>query len=333
MLEDLLKFDKLGTKEEIHFILFHALPLSETQKIEDIKKYCCSNVFTISKSFSGIIKLLESLSFLNIEKQRIVVNLKKSSPITPRASEETFIEEIFIPAILKFFKKENFAEIIFNPNAIKFAEIDNRFYIKENLIPCNTFPIRNLLLSFKFFERDDSFPNHLLINTIFNKSFQSIILDDLQTKRSKSVKRKMSIEQLKKQLELKEKLGLEAELFVESLEKKRLEGHILINKVRRISDNFVNAGYDIESFNNKESVFIDRLIEVKSFRGEVSFYWSNEELQIAKEEGDNYFLYLVDRDKVNDSDYSPSVFQNPYNKVFENEWWKKETAKWKITLE
>jgi len=58
---------------------------------------------------------------------------------------------------------------------------------------------------------------------------------------------------------------------------------------------------------------------------------SRNEVQIAREIADKYFLYFVDRDKMLQPGYVPRMFQNPYQKIFENEYWKKEPESWRIS--
>ncbi len=333
MLEDLLKYDKLGSKEELEFLLFKALPLSENQKIAELRNYSSSCIFTIRKSFYGMLKLLECISFIKIENDKISLNKKIFDPLKYHHLSNYFTQLDFISAILTYLKKENSIQYLFTSDAIKYIEKEKTFYLKENLLSYKYFPIRNLFLSIGFFERDKLNSNHLVVNILFSECFQNIVINDLQIKAASHAKRKISYEQLQKRLALNEKYGADAEIFVETFEKKRLDGHLLTNKIKRISEEFVNAGYDIESFDNRESILIDRYIEVKSFAGDVSFYWSKDEVNTAKNYGDKYYLYLVDRSKINQENYIPSIFQNPYQKVFENEYWKKEIEKWKITLE
>lgn len=57
-----------------------------------------------------------------------------------------------------------------------------------------------------------------------------------------------------------------------------------------VTDEFANAGYDIESFQNLDSIIIDRFIEVKSFENKIQFYWSKNELEKAKEIYENTLL-------------------------------------------
>jgi hypothetical protein len=60
----------------------------------------------------------------------------------------------------------------------------------------------------------------------------------------------------------------------------------------------VSAGYDIASLKDQGSSIIDKFIEVKSYSGSPYFYWSKNEIEVAKQERDNYFLYLINRDEI-----------------------------------
>ena len=74
MLEELLKYDRLGSKDELLFLLFKALPLSKSQKVSDLKKYCTSNHFSIGQSLDGMLKLLEFIEFITISDNIIFIN-------------------------------------------------------------------------------------------------------------------------------------------------------------------------------------------------------------------------------------------------------------------
>ena len=129
---------------------------------------------------------------------------------------------------------------------------------------------------------------------------------------------------------LKNKYGLEAENFVCEFEKMRLKGHLQEKRIKIISDIDVSAGYDIVSFNNLGSENHDRFIEVKSFSGDIQFYWSINEIRVAELKQSQYFLYLINREKMTEKDYSPYIIQNPFQSIFENDTWLKNVETWKI---
>lgn len=124
-------------------------------------------------------------------------------------------------------------------------------------------------------------------------------------------------QQLEKILMENRKLGAQAENAVVEFEKDRLNrlGKVAqAQLVKRISTVNVSAGYDIESFDGtSDEIFPNRFIEVKASHGnEVRFYWSNNEMQIAKKKRDSYWIYMMKgfkEDKPEDS--IPIMIQNP----------------------
>ena len=330
MLEDLLKYDSLGSKEELLFFLFKALPLSKSQNVSDLKKYCTSNHFSISRSFAGMLKLLEFMTFITVSDDIVSINEDLFKPTRIDYKHNYLEQGDFIRDLFLSLKSEGIIADFLRPDAVKFDVGSNRYYVKDNLIPLRFFNIRNLLISIGFFERDFLLrSNNLFVSQNSSKLFQILVVDSLKESRFTS-KRKRTLSELKSQLDRQEQLGKESEMFILNFEQQRLQGHPSIHSIRRISEDHANAGFDIESFNDKESLFIDRYIEVKSFSGNVAFYWSQHEIQTAKELMDKYFLYLVDRDKMLLSGYIPRIFQNPYQKIFENEFWKKEPETWRV---
>ncbi|MDD7794355.1 DUF3883 domain-containing protein [Clostridium sp. 'White wine YQ'] len=175
------------------------------------------------------------------------------------------------------------------------------YYIPLSYIKLKYSCIRNFLISIEFFYLDD-INNKLLINPIYNETLKKYV-----SKRRKQI----SLETLKGILELEERYGKEAELFVLSYEKKRLNDSLLSNCIEIISEIDVTAGYDICSYNTKKSIEHDRYIEVKSYNKKIDFYWSKNEINIAKVYSDKYYLYLVDRDRINDETYTPIIIKNP----------------------
>ena len=109
-----------------------------------------------------------------------------------------------------------------------------------------------------------------------------------------------------------------------------MQGHPSIGEVIRVSEIDVEAGYDIESFNDNDSVFTDRFIEVKSFSGQVAFFWSRSEISAARQLEDKYHLYLVDRDQIGVGGYAPRILRDPYRLVYLNESWERDCVEWRF---
>lgn len=204
-------------------------------------------------------------------------------------------------------------------------------HYKENFIPLRYIGIRNVLISLGFFERNPLLGSNILF---INRAYKDIFLNEVinKVKEVQKKQRKKTLQSLKEQQAHQELLGKEAELFVLSFEQQRLNNHPLLNDIQRISEKYVNAGYDIESYNKTSSLFIDRFIEVKSYSENVVFYWSQNEIETAKELTEKYFLYLVDRTRILEAGYTPKIIQNPFQSVLDNDFWKREPQSWKFSL-
>jgi len=122
----------------------------------------------------------------------------------------------------------------------------------------------------------------------------------------------LSPEALKSKQKAQEEAGLMAELWFLEREKIRLAKHPLLDSINHVSLIDVSIGYDIATFDSVKSLSYDRFVEVKSYSGNLSFYISRNELETAKSCGDNYYLVLINRDKIHHDDYVPIEFKNPY---------------------
>ncbi len=120
----------------------------------------------------------------------------------------------------------------------------------------------------------------------------------------------------------KKELGDLAEELVKEWEVKRLEkaGHSVESHcVKRISKLNVSAGFDIKSFNGKsKSMQFDRFIEVKGSKGPgMRFFWSENEMKVAKKLGEKYWIYYQGGVKVETKSalYEPILYQNPLESI------------------
>jgi len=332
MLEELLKYDRLANKDELLFLLFKALPLSNNQKISDLKRYCTSNYFSIGRCFDGTLKLLEFMSYVRVSEGLVSINEDLFEPSEIECQSEYFGNDGFVRNLLLSIAREMPITDFIIPDAVRRDINTGLFYIKENLIPLRYFGIRNLLIALDFLQRDSTFdPNNLFVRESSTILFDGMILNPLREANQRRA-RKVSLSELSDRIERQEELGSQAEIFVLEFERDRLKGHLSITDVRRVSEEFTNAGYDIESFNNLDSVLIDRYVEVKSYSEKLLFYWSRNEVETAKALADKYFLYLVDRNKIGIPDYTPKIFQNPYLRIFNNELWEKAPETWAISI-
>lgn len=328
MLTELQKFDSLGGKNELLFMLFKALPLSENQTVSELKRFCTSNHFTIGRSLEGMVRLLEFITVIKIKNNVVTINKDRFNPTLINDYQNYFNCEDFYELLFSSLDRESCLTSFIRPDALKFDYRDQTYYVKENLIPTKFISFRNLLFSIGFFKPNHSLDsNNLIINPKFSMFLERIYINKIKSQ-FEQIKKKKTLSDLKAQLILLETYGKEAEFYVMEFEKRRLQDHPNKKSIQRISDEHINAGYDIESYNNNDSVFIDRYIEVKSFSGELSFHWSKNEIEKAKEYEDNYFLYFVDRNKIKYSNYSPKIIQNPYQLIYNNNLWIKEPESW-----
>ena len=103
-------------------------------------------------------------------------------------------------------------------------------------------------------------------------------------------------------------------------EKERLEkeGRIdLAYDIKQVSVTDVYAGFDLKSYNDKNSQLAkhDRVIEVKSTRSSSPrFYWSSNEVKKAESIRGNYWIYLWIG--IESKNRQLRTIQNPYDKFF-----------------
>jgi len=130
--------------------------------------------------------------------------------------------------------------------------------------------------------------------------------------------------QLEKSLMENRRLGAQAENVVVEFEKQRLKelGKMAqAELVKRISTVDVSAGYDVESFDGiTDEIFPNRFIEVKATQGnEIRFYWSNNEMRVAKKKKDTYWIYMLVNFKEDKPQESiPIIIQNPEHCIKKN---------------
>ena len=129
-------------------------------------------------------------------------------------------------------------------------------------------------------------------------------------------RRAKSAEHLAAELERQAMHGEAAEKWVIEFERRRLRMHPLREQIRRISMDDVAAGYDILSFASPTSLQHDLFIEVKSHGATKLFHWTRNEIATAREFGESYALYLVDRNRCADPEYIPHIITGPSREMF-----------------
>jgi hypothetical protein len=206
-------------------------------------------------------------------------------------------------------------------------QIDTDHLLIDTLvIPWRLNYLRHLLLELSVFEREDVGIRYWSVSGEFAEMFLEAARDTNLAATSPSV----SFQDLNARLDLQVELGIKAEEWALNRELLRLADHKLLALVRRISDDAVDAGYDIISFSSSRSLVHDRFIEVKSYSETTRFYWSSNEVQTAQKLGREYVLVLVDRRQLSDPNYEPIEISDPYPYFFsaDLEGWSVQAASW-----
>ena len=159
--------------------------------------------------------------------------------------------------LLNFYKDEN-GNLSFKP------------FGSYNIASSN---LRNFLITLNFLKySDDSY----------------ILLDENILTQFK--KKEFSHEQLKNKLANQELLGLEGEKVIVDYETKRIKlfgDHLIVDHV---SLRDVSAGYDIQSYEGNEKIFIEvKAVSLSNYK----FHLSTNEYQAALNLKDKYYLYLL----------------------------------------
>lgn len=210
---------------------------------------------------------------------------------------------------------------LINPGMFVYDADSDRIRFRNELFPLEYSAIRNTLISQGLFE-----VNRNLQRTFFYLAEEYTNIIGIHIKKQK---KKLSLEQLRKQLEKNAAVGELAEQFVLDFERKRLPDDMR-NKIRIISSIDVTAGYDIVSYETSSSTEIDRFIEVKAVNHEMGFFWSENEYEVAKLKGTRYYLYLVNLEKIRKENYEPMMICNPANSIMKSENWLVETQTYHV---
>lgn len=211
-------------------------------------------------------------------------------------------------------------------NAIELNIYDKHFYIKKPLIPQKFFNLRNFLIKTNIFSLVEGSDALLLVNPELEEDFTQLILHVKGQKLDF-----VSLESLEKSLELQKLHGAEAEKFVLRWERNRLRNHRDINSIKIISSEDVTAGFDILSFESEQSSQIDRFIEVKCYSGISRFFLTKNEFKTSVLKGNAYKIYLVDYNRIADSDYNPMIISNIETNIFGSKSWRVEVDAWVIS--
>lgn len=302
MLDELKNLRYQGGKDELLFFLYDVIGHREI-RIRDIETICSHAPGGRFLSAADLLNYCHALGWIEIDAD--IVSLS-SSIVAYVSDKDTLNDKLIRSTVEQLFVWETF-----NSSMFFFDVMKGCYSFRNELLPLHFSVVRNVLISqgFLIVVRDNQG-----VKFYIAQEYDSVVAQHCKTKR-----KQFSLEQLRKQLEDNELAGEKAELFVLSFEKNRI-GQPLCEEIKRISEIDTSAGYDIVSFNTRDSVLPDRFIEVKAVSN-TGFYWSRNEYEVAKLKGTNYYLYLVELNCLMRPDYCPLIVQNPAIKIMESDSW------------
>lgn len=249
----------------------------ESRSLTELQIYF-SNDTIITLNLEDTLNLFEVLDYVSVT---YVSNIKYFKAIDLKYDVYTLAKDIL--------------HLLIRNKLCVLHRIDESYYVK---IDQKFFAIRNLLSLSEIIHKSE-----------LNKLYK---IDITHSNHLKGIFKKVSKEQFQKQLEKQNELGEKAEKYVLDYENNRLN---FSKEIKHIALEDNNAGYDIASFLNEESLEYNKFIEVKCYSlNNDKFYISKNEKKKSKELGKNYFLYLVD----SNFDSNPLIIQNPYDSIFNN---------------
>ena len=251
--------------------------------------------------------IVEKENYLSITKlgkdisNSIDVDDEFNRKIVEQCLTNNYFSNILIPLLQKFET---------NPQNELWAERSTVYELFKNIVNMD---LLNILYDIKFFIHGEK----ISVNPIYADNF--IITKTIENQKPQS-QSELDAKLLKQKL-----VGQYAEEVVLQYERKRLRDlgcDEQAKRVKQISFDDTKKGYDIESFNGIESdnIFPDRFIEVKGTTGkEFSFFWSENEIEKAKDLENEYWIYSVTEINLNTAtekyDIEPEMIPNPYSRI------------------
>ncbi len=316
MLKELCKYENLGTPG-YHFHLLRIFRDNpEGWRVSNIFDLFRNRLIDDRRLFDGCLPLLESVGIIKINSSD---EISADSTFFKYLESETLMIDRLVERLMLVLNTDVAFHNIFCSEFISYDIIYRSIQIDNSAFPLKYSCFKQLLIDFGVLQEHPSQNlNKYIVNNRFKKIFDKIVLPEVK-------KRKIGIEELQKSLEQNQINGEEAEKFVLKFENDRFNG---AKEVQWVAEYSVSDGYDIASFETESSEEYDRFIEVKSFSGEPYFFWSRNEIDVARIKNLSYYLYLVDRNSMNLPGYIPIMIQDPYSNVLQNSsQWEQRTEK------
>lgn len=308
MLTELKRCNSIGNVDGILFLV--SIMAGKKRISRDEIRNRCALENSITVNCPGAVAFFEYLRLVDTTSDT-VMPLPELDTLAAKSNSE-IIEQLAAMSINRLIE-----EGIFDKDATGFDAEKGHITIKRSAFPLAYAAVRNFLTMAGALDKEEN--GEICVA----ENYESDWTEQLRNRR-----KKFTLEQLLEQQEEQSRRGLEAEEFVLGLEKKRLPE--LAQKIKRISDFDVAAGYDIVSYENNGSGQYDRFIEVKCYMGSPHFFWSENESDVAKIKADKYILCLVDYLKMGEPGYQPEFIRNPYETIFGSDEWLVNASSYRI---
>lgn len=299
MLTELKRCNSIGNVDGILFLV--SIMAGKERISRDEIRNRCALENNITVNCPGAVAFFEYLRLVDTTSDT-VMPLPELNTLAAKSNGE-IIEQLATMSINRLVE-----EGIFDKDATGFDAEKGHLTIKRSAFPLAYAAVRNFLTMAGALDKEEN--GEICVAGNYEPDW---------TEQLRNRRKKFTLEQLLKQQEDQSRRGLEAEEFVLGLEKKRLPE--LAQKIKRISDFDVAAGYDIVSYENNETEHYDRFIEVKCYMGTPHFFWSENESDVARIKADKYILCLVDYLRMGEPGYQPEFIRNPYETIFDSDEW------------
>jgi hypothetical protein len=320
MLEELKSYRNFGTPNYFFELLIFLNDNNEVNYTKtDIENLFYNRVIDGRSIFDGCLELAIKIEVLSIIDENINVNIC----IIDSLNNIHEMKDMFIEFLFEALEDDYEFHKIFSTNFLSHDFIFKSLQINNKAFGLKYANFKQLLLDFEVLKTHPTVElSSFIINNRYKKLFDKVVLPEIK-------KRKIGIEEFRKSMEQQQINGEEAERYVLKFEFLRLNQQ---KEIDWVAEYIVNEGYDIASYNHESDGLPNRFIEVKSYDGGTPyFFWSRNEYSEAKRKKDQYWLYLINRSEITDTNYLPKMIQNPFESILNDDLnWDKEIEKYKI---
>ena len=312
-MEEIVKAGRLGTPSQYQTLISEVLASDKPRNEDEIRTYSMSKSVSLGAAITGILFVLTKSGYLLEKDGEFLLNNLDGGDWRDDVLN-SFLATINIREIREAFPAKN---------------VNDALVVENHLIPVRLSNFKRFLTEFGVLKRRVS--EHYAFEV--DPDFFSLFVPESPSEHDyEEIKiKKLSLKERRELQLLLDTFGLEAEEFVLNYERKRL-GEDKGKDVIHVSLYDDSSGYDVSSYMSSASETHDRHIEVKSYRDKPAFFLSANEYACAKKLGNDYFLYLVDRNHIHQSDYKPLIVRNPVEAIFKSDSWICTVDKWRVFI-